>query len=419
MKKQEQEQQPAARVCGPQRGVPLLMTVNVEQALPSTHPMRGVWQVVSALDWGAHLSRFRARGSRAGRPALDPRSLATLWVWALLEGIGSARALARRCETDLACRWALGGERVSHHTLSDFLRQDCGALDAPLSQTVSALHQSGAVSFDTLLVDGTKMKARAGADSFGDASALEEMVSRRLSRLRARGPGETAKSRAARARAERECVARRARAVEMIHKRRADWDAHGPATAERHAGKVKASLSDAEARMMRHADGGKRPSVNVQVGTCARSGAVLHVAATDRGADRGLGAAAVRGMEKSCGVRPRRVVADGGYAGLRDAAAVRALGVDYWVPPRPLARCPSRRASLGGAVRAAEGWWHDLWAGCGAAARRVRLRVERVIGSLKRRGMRRIPVFGLLGAARWARWQALAHNLMLLRGVRG
>ena len=368
MKKQEQEQQPAARVCGPQRGVPLLMTVNVEQALPATHPMRGVWQVVGELDWGAHLSRFRARGSRAGRPALDPRSLATLWVWALLEGIGSARALARRCETDLACRRALGGERVSHHTLSDFPRQDCGALDALLSQTVSALHQSGAASFDTLLVDGTKVKARA---------------------------------------------------VEMIHKRRADWDAHGPATEARHAGKVKASRSDAEARMMRHADGGKRPSVNVQVGTCAQSGAVLHVAATDRGADRGLGAAAVRGMEKSCGVRPRRVVADGGYAGLRDAAAVRALGVDYWVPPRPLARCPSRRASLGGAVRAAEGWWHDLWAGCGAAARRVRLRVERVIGSLKRRGMRRIPVFGLLGAVRWARWHALTHNLMLLLGVRG
>ena len=237
------------------------------------------------------------------------------------------------------------------------------------------------MSFDTLLVDGTKVKARAGADSFGDASALEEMVSRRLSRLRARGPGETAKSRAARA--ERECVARRARAVEMIHKRRADWDAHGPATGARHAGKVKASLSDAEARMMRHADGGKRPSVNVQVGTCARSGAVLYVAATDRGADRGLCAAAVRGMENVCKVRPRRVVADGGYAGLRDAAAVRALGVDYWVPPRPLARCPSR-ASLGGAVRAAEGWWHDLWADGGAAARRVRLRVERVIGSLKR-----------------------------------
>ena len=217
------------------------------------------------------------------------------------EGIVSARALARRCDTDFACRWALGGETVSHHTLSDFLRQDCGTLDALLSQTVSALHRSGAVSFDTLLVDGTKVKARAGADSFGNAEALEEMALRRLSRIR-KGRGETASERAARERAERECVERRAEAVKMVRKRQEDLRAQqGPATAERCAGKVKASLSDAEARR----------------------------------------------------------------------------------------------------------------------ARRVRLRVERVIGSLKRRGMRRIPVFGLLGAARWARWQALAHNLMLLQGVRG
>ena len=91
MKKREQEQRPAARVCGPRRGVPLMMTTNVEDAVPATHPIRGVWEVVSALDWSGYLSRLRARGSRAGRPALDPRSLATLWVWAMSEGIVSAR----------------------------------------------------------------------------------------------------------------------------------------------------------------------------------------------------------------------------------------------------------------------------------------------------------------------------------------
>ena len=411
MKKREQEQRPAARVCGPRRGVPLMMTTNVEDAVPATHPIRGVWDVVSALDWSGYLSRLRARGSRAGRPALDPRSLATLWVWAMSEGIVSARALARRCDTDFACRWALGGETVSHHTLSDFLRQDCGALDALLSQTVGALHRSGAASFDTLLVDGTKVKARAGADSFENAEALEEMASRWLSRIRG-GFGETAKSRAARARAEREYAERRAEAVKMVRKRQADLRAkQGPAAAERCSGKVKASLSDAEARMMRHADGGKRPSVNVQVGTCAQSGAVLYVAATDRS---GFVRAAVRGMENVCKVRP------GGWwrTGVMRVCAMRRLGVDYL-----FRRVSWRNFRVGGRVWAGRCERRRVggmaWAGCGAAARRVRLRVERVIGSLKRRGMRRIPVFGLLGAARWARWHALTHNLMLLLGVRG
>ena len=130
MKKQEQEQQPAARVCGPQRGVPLLITVNVEQALPATHPMRGVWQVVSALDWGAHLSRFRARVVRR-------------WIRARWRRCGfrrCRRGLSRRGRwrdavtriTPAAGRWAGDGE--SSHAVG-LLRQDCWTLDALLSQT--------------------------------------------------------------------------------------------------------------------------------------------------------------------------------------------------------------------------------------------------------------------------------------------
>lgn len=53
----------------------------------------------------------------------------------------------------------------------------------------------------------------------------------------------------------------------------------------------------------------------------------------------------------------------------------------------------------------------------GARAKCARMRVERVIGSMKRRGLSRAPLFGLAGAGRWARWHALAHNLLL--GVRG
>ena len=110
-----------------------LMTANVEDAVWRRNR---VWEV-ERVGLERVLSQVRARGSAAGRPAL-PLAGDALGL-GLAEGIVSARALARRCETDLACRWALGGRTVSHHTLSDFLRQDCGTLDALLSQTVSAL----------------------------------------------------------------------------------------------------------------------------------------------------------------------------------------------------------------------------------------------------------------------------------------
>ena len=406
------------RLCG--RKPPLITTVEMEKELPATDPMRVIWRAVNALDWSGYYRRLRARGSRAGRPAYDPRVLAALRIWGFREKVFSARALAKRSKTDWVCWWVLGGKRgVSYHTLSDFLRQEGEVLDDLLSQTITVLHSCGAVSFDTLLVDGTRTDARASADSFHDEAGLLAAVSQKLLSLRERGPGDTARERAARKRAERELRSRQDEAVEKLRSRQADLGAQGPKAMREKSGRVKTSLSDPDARMMRHADGGKRASVNIQVGSCAKSGAVLCMWATDRGGDRGLGAPNVREMERSSGHRPRRVIADGGYGGLRDAAEVRGLGVDYLVSPRPKARHPSRRAGLGGTVREADDWWHDLWAEHGSWARRKRLRVEHVIGSMKRCGLQKMPSFGLAAATRWARWQALTHNLFLLLRVRG
>ena len=172
--------------------------------------------------------------------------------------------------------------------------------------------------------------------------------------------------------------------------------------------------------MMRHADGGKRPSVNVLVGTWDAKRAVLYVAATDRGADRGLCAAAVRGMEKSLRGSSSAGGGGRGLCGFARCGGGAGAGGGLF----------GSAASVGAMFRVGGRVWagrfgrrRDGGMSCGRMAARRRgvcvCRVERVIGSLKRRGMRRIPVFGLLGAARWARWHALTHNLMLLQGVRG
>ena len=201
--------------------------------------------------------------------AYDPRVLAALRIWGFREKVFSARALAKRSKTDWVCWWVLGGKRgVSYHTLSDFLRQEGEVLDDLLSQTITVLHSCGAVSFDTLLVDGTRTDARASADSFHDEAGLLAAVSQKLLSLRERGPGDTARERAARKRAERELRSRQDEAVEKLRSRQADLGAQGPKAMREKSGRVKTSLSDPDARMMRHADGGKRASVNIQVGSC-------------------------------------------------------------------------------------------------------------------------------------------------------
>src|SRR5687767_12425335 len=102
-----------ARVMGPDRGQLRWEMVDLESQLPSDHRARVVWAFVEQLDLSEFYARIRARDDEPGRPAADPRVLLALWLYATLEGVGSARAIDRLCTTDTAYRWLCGGMPVN------------------------------------------------------------------------------------------------------------------------------------------------------------------------------------------------------------------------------------------------------------------------------------------------------------------
>ena len=403
-KKQKSWDDKGPRLRGGRQGVPVFEAISPEDFVEASHPARMIWRLVCDLNWERYEERIQSR-SAGGRAALDPRVLAALWVYGMRQRVSSARELARRCESDLVYRWLLGGQRTNHHSLSDFLRVDDVLLEDMMSQVIGALHQTGAVSFDTLLVDGTKVRARAGSGSFHDEAGLDRAVREKLRALREQGSQENARARAARDRAERELLARGEAAKAMLRQRQAEYHRTGRARDRERAGSLKVSLSDPEARPMRGGDGGVRARANVQFGV-STTGVVLSVGANSRANDVGLAPSAARGMKQLCGVLPRQLLADGGYPNGASVSELAAMGVSFYAPPRQ-----SSRGSAGGAADQA---WHARWAKHGRWARGVRWRVEGVIGQMKGRGLWRIPLFGLAGARRWALWQGLTHNMMLL-----
>src|SRR6202030_3497932 len=107
------------------------------------HPMRLIWSYVEGLDLSELEKRIKARGDRPGHPATSPRLLLALWLYATSEGVGSARALERLCNSHDAYRWLCGGVSVNHHTLSDFRVVQGSLLDELLTQHVAALAGAG------------------------------------------------------------------------------------------------------------------------------------------------------------------------------------------------------------------------------------------------------------------------------------
>jgi transposase len=137
--------------------------VNLDGLLADDHRVRLVWGFVEGLDLTALHATIKAVDGRPGHPPADPRILLALWLYATVEGVASAREVARLCEEHIAFQWLCGGVGMNAKTLADF-RVDHGAvLERLLVDSFTALVRAGVASLDRVAQDGAS-KRRSGCD---------------------------------------------------------------------------------------------------------------------------------------------------------------------------------------------------------------------------------------------------------------
>jgi len=94
-----------------------LTPTDLEGLLPPGHAARLVWRFVEGLDLSTFYAAIKAREGHAGRTPIDPKILVALWLYATIDGVGSAREVDRLCYAHDAYRWLRGGVSVNYHTL--------------------------------------------------------------------------------------------------------------------------------------------------------------------------------------------------------------------------------------------------------------------------------------------------------------
>jgi transposase len=114
-----------------------LRPTQIDGLLPAWHRARVIWEFTGGLDLTPLRATIKAVDGHAGAPAIDPRILLAVWMYAISEGVGKARQLDRLCASHDAYRWILGGVTVNYHTLSDFRRRHEAAVDALLTESLS------------------------------------------------------------------------------------------------------------------------------------------------------------------------------------------------------------------------------------------------------------------------------------------
>lgn len=425
------------RLRRPERGQVELRAVSLDDLVAPEHRVRQVWAFVERLDLGPLYAPIKAVEGHPGHPPADPRVLLALWLFATLEGVGSARELARLCQEHVAYQWLCGGVGVNHKTLNDFRVSQGGFLERLLVDGFAALLKTGVARLERVAQDGVRVRAAAGAASFRRLSTLEQCrkaAAERVQQLRRElddDPGGLSRRQAAARRRAAQDRARRvdealeaAEALGTARQARAKRDG-----GKRHKGRAKsaseapdkpqeprASTTDPQARVMKMPDGGWRPAYNAQFVTDTHSGLIAGVSIDNIGSDMGKLRPMSDQLESHYGVRPAEHLADGNFAKLTDIEALAKDGVAVFAPP-PKPRDPARNPYLplpddppGVAAwrrRMGSPEARDIYKQRAATA-------EWVNAQARNRGLQRFTLRGMTKAKAVLLWFALAHNMACL-----
>jgi len=431
---------PKARVLEARRDQIELQAVDLESLLPAHHRARTVWAFVEGLDLAALYDGIKAVEGHPGHPGIDPPILMALWLFATLEGVGSARALARLCGEHNAYRWICGGVGVNYHALADFRVLHVEFLDKLLTRSVAALMAMGGVTLNRVAQDGVRVRASAGGGSFRRRKRLEDFLSmakqqvRRLREELDQDPGATTKrQQAARQRAVREREERVVQALAEMRKieaQHAARDAHGDkrkdppsggGTPPKDSRQPRASTTDPQARVMKGPDGGYRPSYNVEIATDASKRVIVGVEVINRTSDWEEMPPMLDQLHRRYGHYPGQILVDGGFAKFDSVAAAAERGSDVYAPvpspknakldphqPRPTDPPAVAQWRLRMASEPAKSIYRERAASA-----------EWVNAQARNRGLRQFLVRGIEKAKAVVLWYALAHNLERIVALRG
>lgn len=326
-----------ARLNRPERRQVELLAVDLDAVLPADHQARLVWEYVQRQDMSGLERAIKARGSAPGRRAIDPRVLFALWLYATLDGVGSGREIARLSKAHDAYRWICGGVGVNYHALNDFRADNEQWFDELLSSNVAALAAIGVITLKRVAHDGVRVRANAGAASFkrrerlGKQLGLARELVQTLKQAKQEDPGaanrraQAARQRAAQQRQQRiEAALARLPEIEEIKKR--SGSKSQPA---------RASTTDAQASVMKMADGGFRPAYNVQYASDCASQMVVGVEVVTSGSDMAQLVPMVEQVQHRAGRTPEQWLVDGGYPAHDQIEAVAEKTELYAPVPQP------------------------------------------------------------------------------------
>ncbi|MBM3123264.1 MAG: IS1182 family transposase [Chloroflexi bacterium] len=390
----------------------------LEDLLAADHLARLIWEAVARLDLAAFYAPIVVVIGGPGQAATDPQILVALWLYALSQGVTSARRLNDLCVEHLAYIWLCGGVSMNYHTLSDFRMQHLQTLDDLLTQVLACLDQAGLIAYEHTAQDGLRVRASAGAASFRREATLEKRLAEARAVVaaltaplaaEAETAAPSARAQAAQERAATERVTRLEAAL-------AELPAAQAAKPAAEQAEARVSTTDPQARVMKMADGGYRPAYNFEFATDTAHRVIVGVDVTNAGTDKAEMAPMLDQVQERTDRLPDDWLMDGGFVTLPAVDTGAAKGVRILAPvpqPKDPTRDPAQPLATDSPAVAA--WRARMATAEAKATYQLRAATSECVNAQarSRHGLLQLRVRGLLKALAVALWIAITHDVLI------
>ena len=313
---------------GDDREQGVLFPDHLEDFVGDDNPVRAVDAFVDALDL---IDIGFSDAAVTGRPGYHPAVLLKIYVYGYLNRIQSSRRLELEAGRNVEMMWLTGRLAPDFKTIADFRRDNSKAIRQVCSQFVMLCRRVGLLNGDGVAIDGSKFKAVNNRDkNFTPAKVtrrmadIEASIERYLSKLDAADRNEPALP-----------PAKVARLQERILKLKEQMQELKAIEAKvQDAPDAQVSLTDPDARSMRHRGGGI-VGYNVQTAVDVEHHLIVAHEVTTSGSDRGQLVKMANQARLAIGGEEITVVADRGYYGGEQLLECANTGIITYVP-KPL-----------------------------------------------------------------------------------
>lgn len=322
-------------IVGDDREQGLLFPDHLADFVHEDNPVRAVDAFVDALDL---FELGFTDAAITGRPGYHPSVLLKIYVYGYLNRIQSSRRLELEAGRNVELMWLLGRLAPDFKTIADFRRDNSKAIRNVCSQFVMLCRQVGLLDGNVVAIDGSKFKAVNNRDqNFTPAKLqrrmedIEANIERYLSKLDDADRNEPSLPAAKVERLQERIVKLKEQMVEL----------KAIKAEVQQAPDAQISLTDPDARSMRHRGGGM-VGYNVQTAVDTEHHLIVAHEVTSSGSDRGQ---LVKMSNQACAVLETEeitIVADRGYYSGEQLLECANNGIITYIP-RPLTSSGTKR----------------------------------------------------------------------------